>query len=147
MPGEEKAARRVDAGRSGFLRVERDGVAFGVGDEGPETVGTDGVFFLDDASAAGACGIEGGVEAAVDGEIDERSVLGGRAAAHDGEAAGDGIAGMREQAELLSGSGGFDFDGLSEDGGVKGNGPFEVDDGDIDPADEVVGHGLPLRDG
>jgi hypothetical protein len=118
--------------------MERDAVSFAIEDDSPETVGAYLVRGLDDCAAVGFDGRYGFVETPLCVQVDQgtrgsrRLVgLGKKAAADVAFVAGQQA--DRHARELLL------LNLAPEDGRVKADRPFEVQDWNIDP-NELIGH-------
>src|SRR6266496_1478698 len=129
--------RMASTALSGRLRVQRNSVAFSIANYRPKPVGSDGLFFLEDFSAAFLDGPNRVVQPALNAQVNQRAMLGGLVVLRLDQAPRNIFIGMRQQSEFharhrLLGN------RSSKNSGIELNGSIEVVDGNIGPTDGVA---------
>jgi len=84
----------------GRLGMQCNSVAFSIANYCPKAVGSDGLFFLEDLSAAFLDGSNRIVQPALDAQVNQRAMLGGLVVLRFDQAPGNIFIGMRQESQF-----------------------------------------------
>ena len=121
---------------SGRLRMQCNSVAFSIANYCPKAVRSDGLFFLEDLSAAFLDGSNRIVQPALDAQVNQRAMLGGLVVFRFDQAAGNIFIGVRQESEFHAWHG-LLGNGCSKNSGIELDGSIKVVDGNVGPTDGV----------
>lgn len=98
--GEGNLHRIASTAVSGRLGMQCDSVAFSIANNSPKPVGSDGVFFLEDLSAALLDGPNRIVQSALDTQVNQWAMLGGLVVLRFDQAPGNIFIRVRQQSQF-----------------------------------------------
>jgi hypothetical protein len=120
--------------------MQRDAIAFGIENNRAETVGTDRMFFLQHFSPVFCCCCNRRIKSPFSREIDKRPGLRRLVVVRFAQASRY-IVGVWEQAEFKTGRAFFGYFCIKHRG-IERDGPIELKDRNVCPAESMALHGV-----